>query len=103
MLKDAIVVPVYKSGNNADMTNYRPIAFPLSVFSKIFEILVKEKILSFLLKHNFFSNRQYGFLSGKCIDNALIDQVTEITQNLEINKQVAAVFLDITKAFVRHS
>ena len=80
------------------MSNYRPIAL-LSVLSKVFEILVKEPILSFLLKHDYFSDRQYGFLPGRSTDDALVDQVTEIANNIELGKKVAAVYLDLTKAF----
>jgi len=97
-LKTAVVVPVYKGGDKAGMTNYRPIAL-LSVFSKVFEILMKERILSFLIKNKFFGEKQYGFLPKKCTDDALVSQVSEIARNLENGKKVAAVYLDITKAF----
>jgi len=97
-LKTAIVVPVYKSGDKMHMTNYRPIAL-LSVFSKIFETLIKKRVLSFLLQYEYFSEKQFGFLPGKCTDDALVDQITEICGVLEEKKMVAAVYLDISKAF----
>ena len=98
VLKTAVVVPVYKGGDKTEMTNYRPIAL-LSVFSKVFEILMKERILSFLTQNNFFGEKQFGFLPKKCTDDALVSQITEITENLEDGMKVAAVYLDITKAF----
>lgn len=79
ILKDAVTVLVYKSDDKTDMTNFRPIAL-LSVFSKIFEILIKERVLSFLLESNFFCDRQYAFLPGICTDEALIDQVRNYTK-----------------------
>ena len=91
-------MPVYKSGDKNDITNYRPIAL-LSVISKVFESLIKERMLKFLLKNNYFSPQQYGFLPNKSTDDALVDQVTEITKNLEEGKSVVAVYLDITRAF----
>ena len=98
VLKTSVVVPVYKSGDKNDITNYRPIAL-LSVISKVFESLIKERMLKFLLKNNYFSPQQYGFLPNKSTDDALVDQVTEITKNLEEGKSVVAVYLDITRAF----
>ena len=46
-LKLANVVPVYKSDENTDMSNYRPISL-LSVVSKVFEKAMYTRIVSFL-------------------------------------------------------
>ena len=50
-LKIAKVIPVYKSGNRALFNNYRPVSI-LSIFSKLFEKLVYDKLICFIDKHN---------------------------------------------------
>jgi hypothetical protein len=46
-LKIAKVIPVHKKGNTRDINNYRPIA-SLSVFSKMLEKLVYNRIIAFI-------------------------------------------------------
>ena len=48
--KIAKVVPIYKSGNKSDTTNYRPISI-LTCFSQIFEKLCYKRIFNFLEKY----------------------------------------------------
>jgi len=48
--KMAKIVPLYKSGNTENLTNYKPI-FILICFSKIFEKLIYKRLISFFQKH----------------------------------------------------
>ena len=96
--KDAEVVPVPKAGDLSDVSNYRPISL-LPTLGKLFELLVKKRILNFLTKFGFFSARQYGFLPGRSTEQALAKHTMEITAAIEKNLKVAAVYLDIRKAF----
>ena len=59
-LKLAKVVPVYKNEDELDSNNYRPISL-LSIFSRIFEKLMHNRLKSFLDKHNLLYHCQYGF------------------------------------------
>ena len=104
VLKKAVVVPIFKSGDNTLMNNYRPIAL-LPVLSKILEKLVKRRMLDFLQKYNFFDDKQYGFLPKNNTENALFDLIGAVTDGLERGKKIAVVFIDLRKAFdtVRHN
>jgi hypothetical protein len=51
MMKKGKIRPVFKKGDRPDVQNYRPISI-LSVFSKILEKLMYNRLLSFLKKHN---------------------------------------------------
>lgn len=97
VFKLAVPVPVYKTEGKTEM-NYRPISL-LPIISKIFEILLKTRILSFLLENNYFRGKQHAFFPEKCADDATVNQIAKITNNLENGKKVATVYLDITKAF----
>lgn len=59
-LKKAVVIPLFKKGDKSCINNYRPISL-LSVFSKIFEKIMKKRILGFLNVNNLLSGSQYGF------------------------------------------
>jgi hypothetical protein len=61
-MKVARVVPIYKGGSKKEISNYRPISV-LSVFNKIFEKLIYERLASFLEHQTFFYQQQYGFRS----------------------------------------
>lgn len=98
VLKNAIVVPVFKAGISSQISNYRPISI-LSAISKILELIIKNRIIDFLTKNHFFSDRQFGFLPGRSTDGALMSHITDIVNSTEKNNVTVALYLDITKAF----
>ena len=59
-LKCANVIPLYKAQDPMLFNNYRPIAL-LSVFSKIIESLMYNRLIDFLNKNNFFNKYQLWF------------------------------------------
>lgn len=98
VLKKSLVVPVYKSGCDRSLDSYRPISL-LSVVSKIFEKIVKERMLKFLDKFSFFADKQFGFLPRRSVEDALFRKISEIATQLERGKSVAVVYVDLCKAF----
>lgn len=97
-LKKAVVIPIYKKGPPNNCTNYRPISL-ISTFSKVFEKLMKERMLAFLDKNNFFSNNQYGFRKGLSTELALHNFMNKINTGINDGKYVRGLFIDIKKAF----
>ena len=97
-LKNAVVVPIYKSGQSSQCSNYRPISL-LSCFSKIYEKIMKKKLINFLNSTGFFSKKQYGFRKGMNTENALVNFMTDIYNAVNSNKCISGLFLDIKKAF----
>ncbi len=97
-LKIARVIPLYKSGDRSDITNYRPISL-LPVFSKIFEKLIHSRVSSFLEKHNVIYNKQFGFRKRHSTIHALNTAVTQVVNSLNSKQAVLGIFLDFSKAF----
>lgn len=62
--KTAIVKPLYELGNKELVSNYGPISM-LCNFSKIFEKIIKFKLISYLETNKLLSNNQYGFRPGR--------------------------------------
>lgn len=99
-LKLSYVVPIFKSGNRADVANYRPIAIQ-PVFAKVFESLVLD-ILAFALKQTIVEE-QHGFRSGKSTSTNLILLQSYIISAFNRHHQVDCILLDFSKAFDRIS
>jgi hypothetical protein len=53
-----------------EVSNYRPVSL-LTLFSKIFEMVMQTRILKHLTKYNTLSTEQYGFGIGLKTDNAI--------------------------------
>jgi hypothetical protein len=97
-MKIAKVRPIFKKGQKQNIANYRPISI-LSVFSKILETLMYNRVENFLHKFNLISNAQNGFRKKKSTLTAIQTFIGEIQKTLD-NKQLAfGIFLDLTKAF----
>ena len=63
-LKLAKVIPMYKSGDESDPSNYRPISL-LSIFNRIFERMMYNRLKSFIENCNILYYSQYGFRGKK--------------------------------------
>ena len=59
-LKIARVIPVFKSGDRRLMSNYRPVSV-LPIFSKVFERVVYNRLISYVDRLNILTENQYGF------------------------------------------
>ena len=97
-LKTAKIIPIFKSGNSMECSNYRPISL-LSVVSKIFEKLVHKRVYTFLDKNNLIYNRQFGFRPKYSTSYALTDLIEDIKKKIDDGNFVCGVFLDLKKAF----
>ena len=77
-MKTAKVIPVFKSGNRSDFSNYRPISL-LSQFSKILEKLFNLRLEQFLISNEILSNCQYGFRSCISTVHAALELIESIS------------------------
>ena len=78
--------------------NYRPISL-LSVFSKILERLMYNRLLKFLNKHNLFNKFQFGFRNKHSTSIALIILLENLVNALDDGTCAIGIFLDFQKAF----
>ena len=97
-LKKGKVIPLHKKGCYDDVNNYRPIAI-LPVFSKVFEELLKTKLVDFFNKMDFFADQQYGYRKNKSTMKALISIFETITESFDGNDKSSTMSLDLSKAF----
>ena len=58
--KVAKVIPLHKKDFKCDVGNYRPILI-LSPGNKVFEIILRRRLIDFWNKYNLFADKRFGF------------------------------------------
>lgn len=103
-LKIAKVTPIHKKGQQNLCSNYRPISV-LTTTNKILEQLIQKRLVRFLKTTGFFYDFQYGFRDHSGTNNACIEIIGEILNEIDKGMLVSGLFLDLAKAFdtVNHS
>jgi hypothetical protein len=97
-LKDAVVIPIFKSGDRTLTSNYRPISL-LSNVSKIIEKAIKGRMDDYLDSLDVLSPRQYGFRTKMGTQDAIGFLTESIVTALDEGDKCLAIFLDLAKAF----
>ena len=97
-MKIARVVPIFKSGNKAFFSNYRPISV-LPCFSKFLERIIYNRIISYFNDFNVLFDNQYGFRKNRSPGLALIDLGDKISSSFDRREHAIGVLLDLSKAF----
>lgn len=97
-LKLAKVTPIFKSGDPSLLDNYRPIS-TLSVFNKVFEKLLANRLIDFFERNQVLYAYQYGFRQACSTATAITELVDFVLQEIDSKKIVGALFIDLKKAF----
>ena len=99
--KSANIVPIFKKkGSQQSSSNYRPVSLLCSL-SKVVERLVYDQLYFYCITNNLLSEKNSGFKKGDGAINQLLQMTDSIYSSLNAGKEVAMVFLDISKAFDR--
>ena len=96
--KTANITPVFKKGLSSEVSNYRPISLT-SIFCKLFERLIQDKILTNLSDNNLISPHQHGFLGKHSTCSQLLETVNDWSIALRNKHAVDVVYFDFAKAF----
>lgn len=96
--KIAKVIPIYKSNDITEKSNFRPISL-LSTLTKVIEKIVKEQFILYLDTNDIIVSNQYGFRKSKNISDALFHLNRDINSSITNNHRCLIVFLDLAKAF----
>ncbi|GFS91105.1 RNA-directed DNA polymerase from mobile element jockey [Trichonephila clavipes] len=99
--KTAVIIPILKPGKNPKLAeSYRPISL-LPILSKLAEKIISTRLNAFLESENILVPEQHGFRPRLSTSHQLLRVVEYIKDAIDRNQHVAAVFLDIQKAFDR--
>ena len=70
-----------------------------SIFHRIFEKVVYNRLKSFLNKYDIFYQKQYGFRDQRSTEHAILDIVNKIQEYMDKGMFSCRVFIDLQKAF----
>ena len=97
-LKIASVIPIHKTDLKCVMANYRPISI-LPCLYKSLEKLIRDRLMSFINKHNILYPYQYGFRKDRSSGHAVLDLTTTVYDTINDKKLACLVMIDLKKAF----
>ena len=97
-LKTARVTPIYKTGDENDFGNYRPISF-LPCFSKMLERIMYKWLYNRLLQNHILYQKQFGYRKSHWTEHAIIQIIDQINSSFKKNHFTLGVFIDLSKPF----
>ena len=96
--KNALVIPIPKTGNSRKAENYRPISLlPLPGF--FLEKLIHTQLSFYLEENELLSNSQFGFRKQRSTAHAVSQLLIQIYTNINKSTTTVAIYIDFSKAF----
>lgn len=92
------IIPIFKKENRAKAENYRPVSLT-SHLIKLFERVLRVKLIDYIESNEILTNYQYGFRQGRSCMSQLIHHYENLISILEENENADALYLDMSKAF----
>ena len=93
-----MITPVHKKGSRSKPVNYRPISLTSHII-KIFERIVRDKLVNYLESNNLLHSFQHGFRHGHSCLSELLAHYDDLLTNLSQGNDVDVIYLDFAKAF----
>ena len=97
-LKIAKVTPIFKSGDNDNVSNYRPISI-LPLFSKVLERIMYNRAYNHLDSKGLLYEKQFGLQRNNSTEHSILQLTRDITDSFEKGEYTLGVFIDLSKAF----
>ena len=97
-LKEQYITPTFKKGDKTDPANYRPISLT-SHLIKIFERVIRNKLVCHLEDNGLINAKQHGFRKGRSCLTQLLHHYDEILKNYNEGCETDVIYLDFSKAF----
>lgn len=95
-LKESIIKPIPKKGNNVEINNHRPIS-TLNTLAKIYECALYNKISNFIFSN--VSPNQHGFVKQKSTLSNLTEFCDYVARVISEKAQIDVIYSDISKCF----
>ena len=96
--KASYIAPLHKKGSHAIPANYRPVSLTSHVI-KIFERVMRKRLVNYLENNSLLCNNQHGFRAGRSCLTQLLAHFDDILENLRQNSDTDSIYLDYAKAF----
>ena len=97
-MKIATVIPLHKSGDKTDPSNYRPVSLT-SIISKSLEKIIKASIETHIINNNILSDFQHGFRRNYSTSTNLVEFTNDLANIANQSKAISIIYTDLRKAF----
>ena len=94
----ANITPIYKKGDRAVASNYRPVSLT-PICCKLLEHIIHSNVMGHFNKYHILTNRQYGFRKQHSCESQLLITVDDLARALDSHTPVDMVIMDFSKAF----
>ena len=91
--KKGQITALFKKGTKKQASNYRTVSLT-SVVSKIFEKLIRSRIVDHMNSNNLFSDKQFGFIGGRSTSLQLLTGLDKWTKILDDGGTIHAIYMD---------
>ena len=92
------IVPLHKKDSKSIPANYRPVSLTSHV-AKVFERVLRKKMVKHLETNDLLCNNQQGFRSGRSCLTQLLHHFDDVFEALMNNQDFDSIYLDYAKAF----
>ena len=92
------VIPIYKSGDKENPSNYRGITVN-NCLGKLFNTIINKRIVTYLETNKLLSDTQIGFRPGRRTTDHIFLLKTIIDKYKHQKKHVYACYVDLSRAF----
>ena len=96
--KKGRISAIYKKGNNTLAGNYRPVSLT-SIVCKIMEKTIRAHIVHHMNINKLFTDKQYGFMSGRSTSLQLLAVLDKWTEALDSGSTIDCIYMDFRAAF----
>ena len=97
-LKIPRVIPLFKTGDPVNISNYRPISvFPC--FSKMLERIMYNRLDKYLTTEKNLYRKQFGFQGGHSTEHVIVKLGNQMYEPFDRNQDTLGIFIDLSKAF----
>ena len=96
--KHSLVHPIFKSGDPALVSNYRPISI-VPVMAKIVERVVQRQLFTYMSHNHLLSSSQHGFRPRHSTETALLTVTNRIYSDMDRGLLSLLCLLDLSKCF----
>ena len=98
MWRQINIVPIFKKGNKALLSNYRPVSLT-SIVGTLLESIIANKIREHLEKFSLIKDLQHGLSKGRsCLTN-LLTFYRNVYETVDNDENYDIIYLDFSKAF----
>lgn len=98
--KKGQITALFKKGDKKEPANYRPVSLT-SVVCKIFEKLIRQRIIDHMNRNNLFSSKQFGFIGGRSTSLQLLTVLDKWTEILDNGGTIHAIYMDFRKLSIK--